>query len=312
MRSSPTSWKQPWKPYSSPSRAGDVAPAAAGGGVPVEDLGLHPIGPTQRANSSGSVWARISCAGVASKSRVMRIIGRVGVGLDRDLVAVAGGAHDAAPCWRFRSSGGLFVAAHLGQDGVEAVVALLGLLAVPLDPLRHQVEDLRFEMARPPLGVLALAHQARVGQHLDVLRHGLDGDVVRIGQLPDGGVAHGEAGHHVAPRRIGECGEDSGQLVVGHARPPCSTEWLNTGYATGSAVVNHLVEERRLGSPALGSAALVGTRSHESCPLPQVPSGSAQSWRTKMRSGLRSSRRVNTGLGQGGLHPRIDRGCQHG
>ena len=37
-----------------------------------------PFGPTQRANSSGSVWARISCAGVASKSRVMRMIGRVG------------------------------------------------------------------------------------------------------------------------------------------------------------------------------------------------------------------------------------------
>src|SRR5688572_10717007 len=86
-------------------------------------------------------------------------------------------------------------------------------------------------MARPPLGVLAPAHEAGVGQHLDVLGHRLDGDVVRIGQLPDGGVAHGEAGHHVAPRRIGESGEDSGQLVVGHGRPPCSTEWLNTIYA---------------------------------------------------------------------------------
>ena len=108
------------------------------------------------------------------------------------------------------------VAAHLGQDGVETVVALLGLLPVPLDPLRHQVEDLRLEMARPPLGVLALADQAGVGQHLDVLGHRLDGDVVGIGQLPDGGVAPGEAGHHVAPRRIGESGEDSGQLVLGH------------------------------------------------------------------------------------------------
>ena len=112
----------------------------------------------------------------------------------------------------------MFVAAHLGQDGVEAVVAFLGLLAVPLDPFRHQVEDLRFEMTRPPLGVLALGHQAGVGQHPDVLGHRLDRDVVGIGQLPDGGVAHSEAGHHVAPRRIGESGEDSGQLVVGHGR----------------------------------------------------------------------------------------------
>ena len=36
------------------------------------------FGPTQRANSSGSVCARISSSGVASKSRVMRMIGRAG------------------------------------------------------------------------------------------------------------------------------------------------------------------------------------------------------------------------------------------
>jgi len=71
-------------------------------------------------------------------------------------------------------------------------------------------------MARPPLGVPALAHQAGVGEHLDVLGHRLDRDVVGLGQLPDRGVAHGEAGHHVAPCWVGEGGEDSGQLVVGH------------------------------------------------------------------------------------------------
>jgi len=154
------------------------------------------------------------------------------------------------------------VAAHLGEDGVEALVALLGSLAVALDPLRHQVEDLRLEMARPPLRVPGLAHQAGVGKHLDVLGHRLDRDVVGIGQLPDGGVAHGEAGHHVAPRRIGESGEDSGQLVVGHGPPHCSTEWLNTTYANGSPVVNHLVEEE---SPSgLGIAATRRTRGHQS------------------------------------------------
>jgi hypothetical protein len=42
---------------------------------------------------------------------------------------------------------------HLGHDGVEAVVAPLGLAAVPLDRRRHQIGDLRFGMARPPLGV---------------------------------------------------------------------------------------------------------------------------------------------------------------
>jgi hypothetical protein len=39
----------------------------------------------------------------------------------------------------------------------------------------------RYVMARPPLSVFALAHQAGLGQHLDVFRHRLDGDVVGIG-----------------------------------------------------------------------------------------------------------------------------------
>ena len=38
----------------------------------------EPSGPTQRANSVGSVWARKSWAGVAPKSRVMRMIGSAG------------------------------------------------------------------------------------------------------------------------------------------------------------------------------------------------------------------------------------------
>jgi hypothetical protein len=48
---------------------------------------------------------------------------------------------------------GWVVVPHLGHDGVEAVVAPLGLAAVPLDRRRHQIEDLRFGMARPLLGV---------------------------------------------------------------------------------------------------------------------------------------------------------------
>jgi hypothetical protein len=65
--------------------------------------------------------------------------------------------------------GGLLVAPHLGEDDVQALVALLGRLAVALDPLRHQVEHLRLEMARPPLGIPRLAHQTGVGEHPDVL-----------------------------------------------------------------------------------------------------------------------------------------------
>ena len=101
------------------------------------------------------------------------------------------------------------VSSHLGEDRVQTLVALLRLMAVALDPLGHQVEDLRLEVARSPLRVLGLAHQTRVGEHLDVLRHRLDRHVVGVGQLADGGVARREAGDHVAPRGIGERREDS-------------------------------------------------------------------------------------------------------
>jgi hypothetical protein len=51
--------------------------------------------------------------------------------------------------------GWVVVVPHLGHDGVEAVVAHLRLVAVPLERRRHQVEDLRFETAGPPPGVPA-------------------------------------------------------------------------------------------------------------------------------------------------------------
>ena len=50
---------------------------------------------------------------------------------------------------------GSFADLHVGEDGVQALVALLGLLAVSLDPLRHEVEHLRLEVARAALGVAA-------------------------------------------------------------------------------------------------------------------------------------------------------------
>ncbi len=203
-----------------------------------------PFGPTQRANSAGSVWARMSCAGVASKSRVMRMIGRVGSAsietwwrlpvVVMTLLLVRGGV-----------VGGHVFAAHLGEHVVEALVALLGLASVALDPLGHQVEHLGFEVTRPPLGVPALADEPGVGEHLDVLGHGLDGDVVGIGQLPDGGVARGEAGHHVAPRRVGEGSEDSGQPVVGH----------DTTSVRATALFNSTVENKSYAGEATLSTA---------------------------------------------------------
>jgi hypothetical protein len=108
------------------------------------------------------------------------------------------------------------LAAHLGKDVVETFIARLRLSAVSLDPLRHQVEDLRLEVARPPLGVSALRDETGVGQDPHVLGHRLHRHPVRLGELAHRGVANREASQDAAPGWIGESGEDSRQLVVGH------------------------------------------------------------------------------------------------
>ena len=61
-----------------------------------------------------------------------------------------------------RSGVDRFVVLHLGEDGIEALEALLGLSAVALDPLGHQVEHLCFQVHRAALGLPAAAHQAEV------------------------------------------------------------------------------------------------------------------------------------------------------
>jgi hypothetical protein len=138
----------------------------------------------------------------------------------------------------FSEVGGRCLAAHLGEDVVESFVSFLGLLAVAVDPLRHQVEDLGLEVAWPPLRVAALGDEPGVGEHLHVLGHCL-----RLGELPHGGIAHGEAGHHAPPRGIGEGGEHPRQLVIAHGTSSCSTDRLITTYATVDGDVNRLVEK---------------------------------------------------------------------
>jgi hypothetical protein len=111
---------------------------------------------------------------------------------------------------------GSFVAPQFGEDGIESLVALLGLEAVALDPLRHEVEDLCLEVARAALRVAGLADEPCIGEDLDVAGDRLHGDVVGLRQLADGGIGHCEAGDHVAPGGVGQGGKHSGQLIIAH------------------------------------------------------------------------------------------------
>ena len=98
------------------------------------------FGPTHRANSAGSVWARNSCSGVAAKSRVIRMTGSFG-SASMAVSVISVHARLSFMLWR--------------QDGVQAAVALLDAAPVALDPGVHQVEGLE-----PPGAPAAAAARA--------------------------------------------------------------------------------------------------------------------------------------------------------
>ena len=130
----------------------------------------------------------------------------------------------------------------LGEHGVQAAVALLGGAPVALDPARHQLQHLGFQVHRPPLGVAAAADQPGVLQHLQVLGDRLHAHLVGLRELADRGVPDRQPGHDVAPGRVRQGGEEPGQLVC---HDPSSTNRLNKGYGPPTSVVNHLVVKAR-------------------------------------------------------------------
>src|SRR5215471_6430645 len=205
IRSGRTSWKQPRNAYSTPSSTWT-------------NLQLPPVrashcsirvsiafGPTHWANSTGSVWARNSCSGVAAKSRVIRMIGSLGsASMIVSLVLVI--------------VGHLLVigVVHSRQDGVEAAVSLLSPAPVTLDPVVQHVEDLRLQVHWPRLRPVRPAHQPGVLEHPQVLVDGLQRHLVRLSYLAYRHVTVGEPGHNVTARRIGKGGEDPRQCVRRH------------------------------------------------------------------------------------------------
>src|SRR6266404_7046405 len=198
IRSGRTSWKQPWNLYSVPSCTEtyrQLPPVCA------SQCSIRVVmasGPAHRANNAGSVWARSSCPGVAAKSRAIRMTGSFGSASMTVSVILF-----------------IFVSFHLRQDGVEAAVTLLDAVPVALDPGVHQVQGLDLQAHRPWLRPSRPADEPGVLEHPQVLVDGLQRHPVRLGQLAHGRVAVGEPGHHVAPGRIREGGEDPGQRVRG-------------------------------------------------------------------------------------------------
>src|SRR4051812_16800559 len=199
MRSGRTSWKQPRNPYSVPPCTETYRQLPP---VRASQCSIRVVmasGPAHRANSAGSVWARNSCAGVAAKSRVIRMTGR------------SGSASMTVSVILF-----ILFSVQFRQDGVQAAVTLLETGPVALDPGVHKVEGLDLEAHRAGLPARRPADETGVLEHAQVLVDGLQRHPVRLGELAHGRVAVRQPGHHVAPGRVREGGEDLGQRVCGH------------------------------------------------------------------------------------------------
>src|ERR1700731_2349882 len=130
MRSGRTSWKQPRNAYSVPPIVAVYRQLPPVWASQCSIRVRAASGPTHRANSAGSVWARNSCPDVAANSRVIRMIGSfwsasMAVSVVVDIVG----------------SVLVFGVAHGRQEGVQPAVPLLRAPPVSLDPGLHLSED---------------------------------------------------------------------------------------------------------------------------------------------------------------------------
>jgi hypothetical protein len=66
------------------------------------------------------------------------------------------------------------------------------------------------------LGILAAAYQTGVFEHFQMFGHCLNRHVVRRCQLAHSGIPNGKPSHNVAPRRVCQGGEDSGESILAH------------------------------------------------------------------------------------------------
>ena len=70
------------------------------------------------------------------------------------------------------------------------------------------------ETARPPLRVAPPGDQPGPLEHLQVLRHRLQADRERLGDLVDRGLALGQAGEDGTARAVGERRENQVELIL--------------------------------------------------------------------------------------------------
>src|SRR5690349_14638371 len=189
-----------------------------------QTVSVEPCGPHHRFRCSGLLIASKTSRRGAPKSRV-RTISRsegnvtwrpAGFSSAGFAASRSGDCAATAPVLRFAAVTFLLLSLKFVEVIAQAVEALFPEPAVLSDPIRDLPQRLRVEAAGPPLRPPALRDQAGALQHLEVLGHGGQGHVERLGELLDRGLARGEPREDRAAGRVGEGREGGAELVGRH------------------------------------------------------------------------------------------------
>ena len=97
----------------------------------------------------------------------------------------------------------------LGEEFAETIEASLPKRASLRDPLRSQVQACRLELARPHATDLLRTNDGRVFEHAEMLHHGRQCHIERLGQGTDRARAYSEPLDNRPPRRLREGMEGS-------------------------------------------------------------------------------------------------------
>ena len=89
-------------------------------------------------------------------------------------------------------------------------------LTVSLDPVDRRVQWLRLESTGAVLGILSPGDESGPLEHLEVLGHGLQAHVERLGQIVHVGLTRRQPGQKRATGRIGQSGKGGAQRIVRH------------------------------------------------------------------------------------------------
>jgi len=105
---------------------------------------------------------------------------------------------------------------------LEPVEPILGQLAVACYPLVRLVQRRDAQAGWAPLRFTAASYQSGLLEHFDVLGDRLEAHRERLSQLVDRLLTVCQPGEDCSPRRVGQCGECSVQLLVAVRNKPLS------------------------------------------------------------------------------------------